>query len=120
MVLKNARFNDRSFVKNGLRSSANIAQCSGSHCHWFSKPLRSFSVSCHLQASVKELFPGHDDFSQRHIGPDEKAKMAMLDIIGVKVFKISVLTSSNHCPGNMDVVLPYTCPPRQSIRLYRI
>lgn len=40
-------------------------------------------------SSLKDIFPKHENFSKRHIGPSEKQQKEMLDLIGVKVITFS-------------------------------
>lgn len=47
-------------------------------------PIASIVV-CHRCASnLREIFPKHENFSKRHIGPSENQQKEMLDLIGVK------------------------------------
>jgi hypothetical protein len=44
-----------------------------------------FSVVKRWSSTLDKLYPGHDSFPERHIGPNEVEKKAMLDFIGMKV-----------------------------------
>lgn len=43
------------------------------------------SVVKRWSSTLDKLYPGHDSFPERHIGPNEVEKKAMLDFIGMKV-----------------------------------
>ena len=64
---------------------------------------RTFNSSLGLDLSrapsstshLSQIFPKHDDFSIRHIGPNDLEKKAMLDLLGMQVsFK---LLRQRHC-----------------------
>ncbi|KAG8595572.1 hypothetical protein GDO81_001559 [Engystomops pustulosus] len=63
-------------------------------------PLRSSHSS---QRQIEQLFPRHDDFSERHIGPGDKEKREMLHTLGME---------------NIDELIDQTVPA--SIRLSRL
>jgi len=46
-------------------------------------------IICHRCASnLREIFPKHENFSKRHIGPSEDQQKEMLDLVGVKVIAL--------------------------------
>lgn len=44
-----------------------------------------FAVVKRWTSSLDKIYPRHDNFAERHIGPNEVEKKAMLDFIGMKV-----------------------------------
>lgn len=44
-----------------------------------------FAVVKRWTSSLDKIYPRHDSFVERHIGPNEVEKKAMLDFIGMKV-----------------------------------
>lgn len=44
-------------------------------------------------ATVKDVFPHKTDFPSRHIGPRKTEVVAMLDLLGFKVFTVDLLNA---------------------------
>lgn len=52
---------------------------------------------------IERIFPRHDDFAERHIGPGEREKREMLDALGLEVrFTFS-------CQNNLGAQTRFNC-----------
>ena len=65
--------------------------CRSETAPWSLKQNGQFDVagqalrSCSSDSAFRRLYPLHDDFSERHIGPSDGEKNAMLELLGLEV-----------------------------------
>lgn len=56
----------------------------------------SLTTAAASSRRIERILPRHDDFSERHIGPGEREKREMLDVLGleVRIYFIYFITPS--------------------------
>ena len=59
-------------------------------------------------STLDKLYPRHDDFSQRHIGPSEEEKRSMLDLLGFKVIMKNHSYYTTHLENNREPFMHLT------------
>ncbi|XP_028660810.1 glycine dehydrogenase (decarboxylating), mitochondrial [Erpetoichthys calabaricus] len=90
--------------RRGWRGAAAVVAadvCASRHGRLVTARGIATSAAC-LSRRIEQLLPRHDDFSERHIGPGDKEKREMLDVLGF---------------GGIDELIKSTVP--DSIRLRR-
>uniref|UniRef100_A0A3P8WDW6 glycine dehydrogenase (aminomethyl-transferring) n=1 Tax=Cynoglossus semilaevis TaxID=244447 RepID=A0A3P8WDW6_CYNSE len=68
--------------------------------------VRQLSSCSSTHRRIESIFPRHDDFSERHIGPGEREKKEMLDLLGFKSIDQLIdktVPSSIRLQGNMKM-----------------